>query len=758
MYKIDPQVRRQAVEYYLQHKGTTLKKVATQFHVHYLSLHKWVKQYHREGSAGILRTYMKPWNRFSLQIEEKIISLKEKDPRITVRAAQKRLSEQAINVSIKGIWGVWKRYGYSGFDRHALCPDFTEYCAWSSEATEKFKQAQALFEINETAQCAMILNTIPALPKNKLLSNIPDQLLNLRRRIEKMTSLYRTTPMRTYTKLLEDLLRECAGKDLIYSALRVRLYKIGALSFTGDPIKQLKDTEELESLLTRRDGYLSPLLFSLKFPALISEGIARAKISEINKASRINKHCYDLIRRRKHISASFIYELGSLCTWIEDFKKAEYCYLRSLSGSSDMEKQYRMRNLGFVLFHKGKYRKALRYLKSVREKGWGYDSKVLMCDAMYALAKGKPEDAIALTTKALSMSKKDELNIDIIMANSRIASAYCGLGQRKKGMTILKRILPFTRANFTRMTAIVEDIIAARPTNQRIRNIPTNLFPTARMIHFLKCGQYKKAYAYAQQKYLMTHFHQYVLFYPETVIKLLKRGKRTFLPRAMLRLPVFNKETPVYHIRFLGALRISKNNESLSLKITPRETAFIVHLALFAGEPGKYILVDKICLNFWKNSSHALRNLSHILLKIKKVLRIPRHLLVITRAKTGSMLCNRGIHFLTDKDEFLQILATAEAYERAGEKNLAHREYMGAFKLFRSAPFTKMYDEWSEKQRGAILNIFEKNALRFVEKSIQQGHAKEAQRIYIKLHRYIPQTQTFTEFTRALGNDVNSSP
>jgi len=751
MYKIKIAIRKKAVDYYLQHKGTTLKKTAAKYSIHYLSLYKWVKQYQREGSTEILRTYMKPWNRFPQEVEEKVVSLKEKDPRITVRAAQKKLAQQAIKISIKGIWGVWKRYGYTGFDRNALCPDFTEYCKWSSEATEKFNQAKALFEIGEIIKCAAVLNTIPALPKNELLLNIPDKLLNLKRKIEKMTSLYRTTPVRKYLRLLGDLLRECMENNLMYSALRIKLYKIGALSFTGEPGKQLKDTEELESSLTRKDGYLSSLLFSLKFPSLISEGIARAKISEINEASRISKYCYDLIRRRKHISNSFIYELGSLCTWIEDFRKAEYCYLRSLSGTSDEEKQHRMRNLGFVLFHKGKYSKALRYLKSVREKGWGYDSKVLMCDAMYALAKGRPEDTITLTTKALSISKKEELNIGIIMAYSRIASAYCGLGQRKKGLTILKRILPFTKANFTRMVDIFEDIIAARSTVQSGRNIPANLFPTARMIHFLKCGQYKKAYAYARQKYLITHFHQYVLFYPEAATKLLKRGKQTFLPRAMLRLPVFNKETPVYQIRFLGALRVNKNDERLPLKITPRETAFIVHLALLAGEPGKHIPLDTICQNFWKNSTRSLRNLSHILLKIKKALRIPPHLLVIAGTKDSPALCNRGIHFLTDKDEFLQMLTTAEAFQRAGEGNLARKEYLGAFKLFRRAPFAKMYDEWSEKQRRVILNVFEKNAIRFVETSIKDGQIKDAKRVLVKLNTIIPQTPTFVEITRSVN-------
>src|SRR4030042_2638850 len=451
MYKIDPMTRRQAVEYYLCNNSSTLKATAAKFNIHYLSLHKWVKQYQQEGNTRLFRTYMKPWNRSSGEVEDMIVSLKEKDPRITIRAARKKLAQKNVNMSIKGVWGIWKRHGYTGFNRRNLCPDFTEYCSWSKEATEKFSQAKALFEQGDEIECAAILTTIPALPKNELLMCIPDSMLSLKRRVEKMTSLYRTTPVRAYFKILDDLHRECTGKNLNYSALRVQLYKIGALSFTGEPDKQLRSSKELRGALARKDSYLSSLLFSLKFPALISEGIAQAKLSEIKKASKINRHCYDLIQRRKNISDSFIYELGSLCTWIEDFKKAEYCYLRALPGIEEDEKQARMRNLGFIFFHKGNYRKALKYLRSVREQGWGYDHKVFMCEAMYALVQGRPEDSISLTTKALSLSKKGDLNIGIIMANSRIASAYCGLGQRKKAMAILKRLLPFAQRNFMRM-------------------------------------------------------------------------------------------------------------------------------------------------------------------------------------------------------------------------------------------------------------------------------------------------------------------
>ena len=64
MYKIDIKARKQAVDYYLQHEGISLKDTAAKFNIHYLSLFKWVKQYQEEGNKAIFRTYIKPWNRF----------------------------------------------------------------------------------------------------------------------------------------------------------------------------------------------------------------------------------------------------------------------------------------------------------------------------------------------------------------------------------------------------------------------------------------------------------------------------------------------------------------------------------------------------------------------------------------------------------------------------------------------------------------------------------------------------------------------
>lgn len=748
MYKIASDIKLKAVQYYL-HNGATLKSTAARFNIHYLSLFKWTKQYQKSGAKRLLQTYSRPWNRFHKKTEETIMQLKEDDPRLTIRKTREMLAQQGIRVSIKGIWNVWKRYGYTGFKKESLCPDFTEYCPWTCEARQKFNQAQLIFQHGDEKTAAEILNTIPSLPRNELIGKIPDRLLNIRRRVEKIALLYRTTPIRSYLTTLGDLYAECKHENLHYSALRVKLFEIGARSFAGEPSKQLQNSIAMRNALKRRDKHLSSLLFSLQFPALLSEGIARAQLSQITKAAEISRSCYRLIKQRKHISRSFIYELGSLCTWIEDYKKAEYCYLRALPGTRDDEKQARRRNLGFIFFNKGDYKKALTYLKSVREKGWGYDPKVLMCEAMWYLVQGMPEKAISLTTKALSLSKKEELNIGILTASARIASAYCGLGKRTQAITILQRLLPFAQKHFTRMAAVFEDIICSHNKQEHDTLRAGDIFPTARLNRYLKKGQYARAYSYAQEKYLIAHLHQYILFYPEVVLKQIENGKSVHIPHSILRLPVFNNEIPVYHIKFLGPLKISKNNRYLKTKLPPRDSAFLIHFAEKAGEPGRSVALKDLFSNFWKESRNPSRNLSHLLVRIKKALRIPPHLLAIIQRQDGPALSNYGIHFMSDHDELHQILVTAHALERTGEWELSCQEYIRAFKQFRAPPFIKMYDAWSESARRAILNTYEKNAVSFARSCINHGDIKNAKRVLKKLNTIIPQSQTIAGMLHA---------
>jgi hypothetical protein len=223
----------------------------------------------------------------------------------------------------------------------------------------------------------------------------------------------------------------------------------------------------------------------------------------------------------------------------------------------------------------------------------------------------------------------------------------------------------------------------------------------------------------------------------------------------MLRLPVFNRKIPVYNIKFMGKLVVNKNQKYLKIRLTPIEVAFIINLVLKAGEPGKKIFLKDIYNNFWKESSQAAKNLSHLLIRIKKILKIPSHLLEISHRGGEPALVNRGIYFITDYREVKQVFVTARALERADEWGFAKSEYLQAFALFRGEPFRKMYDPWSENIRRVVLNKLETEAIAFARSCLKHGNppnrVADAKKVLEKVSKIIPQSEKIRRMVHGFG-------
>ena len=66
-------------------------------------------------------------------VESKIVLLKERKPSVTLSTVKKILKREGINISIKGIWSTWKRYGLAGFSKEKFSPSFLEYITKTPE-------------------------------------------------------------------------------------------------------------------------------------------------------------------------------------------------------------------------------------------------------------------------------------------------------------------------------------------------------------------------------------------------------------------------------------------------------------------------------------------------------------------------------------------------------------------------------------------------------------------------------------------------
>jgi DNA-binding SARP family transcriptional activator len=212
----------------------------------------------------------------------------------------------------------------------------------------------------------------------------------------------------------------------------------------------------------------------------------------------------------------------------------------------------------------------------------------------------------------------------------------------------------------------------------------------------------------------------------------------------------------VYNLRFLGRLRIFKGERLISrLKLGPKDRSFLIHLSI---SKARKIALKELYRNFWPQSLKPARNLSHLLVRIKRNLSLPSHLIRIH----GDFL-RWDFHFTTDYKLFEETLAQATALERAGEWGYAKREYMRAFALFRGEPFRKMYDPWSEHMRRVILNKLETEALHFAKSCLEHGNppnrvaepksVADAKKVLEKVVKIVPQSEEIEKMVREYGGN-----
>jgi transposase len=722
-------LRLRVAEYYL-HNDVSFRQAALKFHVAYRTIFRWVKLYKRQGEEGLLSTYKRPWNRVRPDLEKKIVLMKEQEPGLTVRQAREHLQKEGISISVKGIWGIWKRHGYAGINGQNSIGNFTD-CAWTKEAMMKFASAKTLYGRGSIDQSAAIVNSIPALPENEFLPQIPDSLLNTRRQIEKMSLLFGKMPVLSYLERLRDLYEECQRRSLYYSILIVGSLEIKALSWSGRPLEMLHRVVELRKILKETGSQHSYSLFAPKLSLLISEGFAHTGLLNIDEASRIARTCRALLRRRKRVSPFFMRDLGQLYAQLEDFRETKYWYLKSLAGLNGEEEKITKSFLVDIFVVKGEYRRALEVWKNEDLDHWGGHSKMLRIQSMWSLTKGMPDRAISLATEVLASLKKEEARGSMFGCYYTIAGAYCSLGERIRARRTLKRILPFLAKNRLEVVKSVIEILLSKTSVTADFAVPAGQSsPTLRLVLLLRNGKYAKALEYAKKKAITGLLHRYIFFFPEAIKDLLEKGKPTGLPRAMLNLPVFREEIPVYSVKFLGNLIIYKNQKYLRVKLAPKDTAFLIHLTTAKS---RHIVLDKIYNNFWPDSKNPARNLAHLLVRIRKALCLPSHFLYIKENRLYF-----DCHFITDFGEYLEHLAQAKAFLIAGEWTFARSEYLHAFSLFRAAPFEKMYDDWSEDMRTRILGNLENEAMKFSESCSAHGDREKGTATLQKLSEIIP--------------------
>jgi len=684
-------LRVRALKEYL--KSGSIEKVAFSYNVHPITLRRWVKRYQKGGEEDLKRkrTYTRHPKRFTPSIEKKIVLLKENKPSLTTVEAQNMLANDGVKASIRGIWGVWKRYNLVGFYRHISNP--TAKVKMSTEVEDCLKKAEQALNNGEVKKAARILNALPSCRGKAILAKIPDRLLSLSRQVDKLPLIFGREPLEETVRKARALRHRAEKRRLLYTSVRAGIAELFGALWRVKPDEQLLLIHKLQNRVKRKNKGRSSTDPVMYFNLLFIKAMVFADIGKTKEAISCIREC-EIICRRHSLYSNFHHKIASLYSIIGFRKKSRAWLKKGLVCSQKSNKGIFYEYLASNFTGAGQYKLAKRTLKKVPIEEPPYRSLAAIIQAQCALGRAEIQDATAFANKALFESKKERIHVYFSEASLILACCSCALGEVAKAEALLKRVVVVLEKFRMKRSLTLIQILLGR-----------NVFPRTPVLNHsfkltlclsqasksLKIKDYRKAFNYATSQQLMGLFHRLVLFFPEPVNKLIAKGKPTGLPKTILKLPVFNKETPVFNVRFFGNLVVYKNQKYLKTHLSPKEKAFLIQLALRAGEPRKGVSLERIYVNFWKRSKNPSRNLSHLLVRVKKVLKIPSHLLEISHRKDNPVLINRGIHFITDYGEYEQSLAQAKALLRAGEWGFAKKEYLRAFRVFRGEPFKKMY-------------------------------------------------------------------
>ena len=716
-----PEVRIQAVESYLQSRSS-LRVTSRELSIDYTTLWRWVKWYKEGGNENLKRKkpYKRPWNRPSRDIEERVALLKEKHPALALKDAQKRLAASRIRLSINGIWCIWKRYALT-----ARSPDtpYTPFGPHTPEAESAIRIAGQLLRKGEVRSSANTLNALPAFPNDPVIDEIPEKFLSPRRQLDQLYFKFGTIPFSEYLRKVRKIRKALEKQNLIYSSIFAGLGEFLALSWLVNPEKE----KDIMTILKKRaEGIRDP---SLRFLIAMHEGIMHGASLHGTKAKDCIRVCKNLLRCLPH--PFFLDLMGTLYTKITDYENASRYWMKALKTVQQEDyKKVILWKVAYAHAIAGRYRWSIKFLRDAEKRNEGTRSSIAIIYANCSFGRGDMMQAASFLKRALNESGSGQLRNHLATAALGLAAIQAALGNEKGAKRMLRKYIPLFKKHNMKLELAMRGMLLGNLNIDKTMEI----FPIFKLFKLLhdatRYGEYYKALRFALNHNLLGYFHRIILFFPQPIRKLLKQGKPTRLPRAILNLPIFKAEIPVYTIKILGDFIVHKNQEYIRTELTPKDTSFLIYLAM---SQEKSIPVNAVYKNFWPNSKKPSRNLAHLLVRIRRALRLPSHYLYI---KENSLFFD--CYFSTDYSSYHEHLIQAKALLRAGEWGYAKKEFLHTFKLFRGEPFKKMYDDWSDDKRLELLFSYETEVIAFAKELRKRGKTEEAEKLLRKAEKIVP--------------------
>lgn len=721
----------------------SLREVAKEFGVSYVTLWKWVKLY-KEGGEENLAQSRRIKRKISKAIELEVMYLKEQNPALSVRQARLLLNKRGTRLSKNRIWRIWKRYGLTGRSIHV---PLNPFCIATPELDAGIVEAQGFVREGNLKAAAQILNNLPCLPRNPVVKQIPEKFLSPRRRLDRLYLEFLKIPFPEFRKRIRRTGKMLERRGYIYSSITANFFELYALDWIGKPEEKIPVLDLLAKKLYRvKNSALRCIFYAEQATTYCSLLQMKKAIDTIKKYRRL---MYRLPSRRYQL------RLASMLTYLGEYKKARPLYKAAFEHT---ENQNEAAGLALRIAHvanaAAQYQDARKMLAkaAMLKNARAYSADYSLNRAYVSFGQGNLVQASEFFLECLTKASKEEWNRLIFATSVGLASVAMALNKKKEATQHLKKYLPLMKKYRLRIaTLMLKQFLGTRESisKELLQRPPVRLLTLVAHAHrTMQIGDYRKAFGYAQRQELLGYFHRLILFFPASVVHLLEKGKPTRLPPALLRFPIFNQKITVYHVKFLGDVVVSRNQRYVKTQLSPQEKAFLIHLALRARAPGKSILLENLYQNFWQQSKKPADRLQHLLVQLKTRIMLPSHLLSISSARGEPRLVNHGMFITTDYDEFETFLTQVKLLERTDEWTFAKRDYVRAFSLLRGAPFAKMYDNWSEEMRDAVFNRVEKEAISFARGCLAHGNKEEAKKVLKRIVMIMPRA---AEIRRMVG-------
>lgn len=734
-WRLDEKKRIRAVRDHLA--GTTLKQVAQRYNVHLVTVARWVKRY-RLGGIKNLRDDKpgRSWNRLAVDLEDQIWRIKERWPGITVRQARSWFVKHGRPVSVSAIYTVWKRYNL--VKRSVLQPT-SPYGRETRNISHCLNEAAALIKHgrwSEIKRAAVMINDLPYYPEGRsaLLQKVPERLLSTRRRFDRLYTQYLRLPMPVFYRRIHILRKQLEQEQLNYSALLAGIIELQALHWMRHPRAEIA----LYRMLDQQRGKLRDPV--INFLLTLQLTTALFELGRTREAQVYNRKTRQLLKKLPY--CSFYESYGDLLTFMGDYKSSLHYYNCALTKKPNQASRISlMKKIALNLVISGHYLESSKYLTRLNLKpGQQYYEEYLSCRAFLHYGLGNFEDALRYVRETLDRAHRHQFRNTIYSAVIVRAAIARALGRENESRGLLiKYIHLLDKFHLKREVTILDFLLRGAEPSPGLRKMPVLhlLFLMARIAHGERISAYRRAYAYARQKGLLGFFHRAIVFSPGIIKRMIDQGRRTDLPRTILKFPVFNLEVPSYTVKFLGRLVVSRGSEYLKAHFPPKEAALLVHIALRAGEPYRYLPVHDLYRNFWPRSRNAASRLSHLLVKIKQKIGMPGYLISVASRAGMKCLVNYGFYMSTDYQDFETTLTEAQALQRTGEWQFARDKYRQAFRLMRGEPFSRSYDAWSEELRHRILTRYEQEVQNYIRTCRSRHCSDDARRADEQLRRII---------------------